>query len=106
MDVFFKTVLSNPVLMGMLIKAAVDLAKRGLQAIDENGWAVKNKQWIQPVVIVLSFLATTLTLAAQGHLADTNVQAVVDFLGVYLSSQGMQLVGDKVLKKDSTGGNK
>lgn len=84
-------------MQGIIVKFAVDVIKQLLKKLDESGKVAENKAWIQPVVIVLSFVATALSLASQGHAEQVDVQSVVDLVTVYLSSVG----ANKVLKKPS-----
>lgn len=87
-------ILMNPLVMGIILKNAMECIRELLGQVDESG-KLKDQKWLEPASIILSLLATAASLAASGHLADLDLNVLKDFILTYL---GTRAAGTATLK--------
>lgn len=92
----FMEVLHNPVIQGLLVKAAMDALKHAFEKVDESGVAAKNQGWLQPMSVVLATLVTAVNLAMTGNLASLDLNSLKEVALTYL---GMKAAGTESVKK-------
>ncbi len=81
---FFSSLLSNPVVVGAAVRAVLDQVPALLKKVDASGLAAKYNQFLNPLLLVVTFLVSALDLFVKGHLQDLNLEAVSSFINVYL----------------------
>lgn len=64
----FAPLLHNPLVLGAMVQVAFSVLKTALQKVDDSDAGEKAKPWIQPAVLVLTFVVSALNLATEDKL--------------------------------------
>jgi hypothetical protein len=75
---------SNPVVVGALIATGLKAIQKFLEKLDAEKALAPYDKHLKLIYIVTTFLASTAELAMHGHLSQVNLEAVINFVSVYL----------------------